>query len=107
MILAFRSSPTEKASAALSIFPSSSSERKTTPSMPGVISTKTPKSAIRTIRTLTRSPTFWRLKKSSQMSPSSCLMPSETFCFSTSMFRMTASTSWPTSSLSRACLTFS
>ena len=75
--------------------------------MPGRISTKTPKSAIRTILTLSRSPIFWRVKKSSQMSPSSCLMPSETFCFSTSMLRMTASASSPTLSLAEGCLIFS
>ncbi|MBA7652148.1 hypothetical protein ES703_59977 [subsurface metagenome] len=106
MIFAILSSPWEKASSGFSIFCSSSSERKTIPSIPGVISTKTPKSVRRTILVLTRSPIFCRLKKSSQISPSSCFMPSDNFCFSTSMFKMMASTSSLAFSFSEGCFIF-
>jgi len=41
------------------------------------------------------------------MSPSSCFIPRETFCLSTSDVRTRVSTSWPTWSFSDGCLTFS
>src|SRR6476620_4545439 len=72
--------------------------------MPSSSSTNAPKFVMRTTFPSIVSPTWWREKKSSQMSVASCFRPSDSRWFSASMLSTIASTTSPFFSTSDGCL---